>query len=155
MSKYEPLYQHLTASDHERLELGFADVEEILGFALPASARRYAAWWSNTDGSHVQAQAWLRAGYETTDVDVPGERLGFVSTKLKKGFGEMSQTYLDPLDQPTLPTKQHPLFGSMKGTSIIMPGVDLTQPADLDWANVYDDAYDHGVVVEQQGLKRP
>ena len=35
-----------------------------------------------------------------------------------------------------------PLFGSMKGTTIVMPGVDLTEPADPDWGRVYDDDYD-------------
>jgi hypothetical protein len=29
----------------------------------------------------------------------------------------------------------------MKGTSIVTPGVDLTEPADPDWAKVYDDDY--------------
>jgi hypothetical protein len=29
----------------------------------------------------------------------------------------------------------------MKGTSIVAPGVDLTEPADPDWAKVYDDDY--------------
>lgn len=44
--------------------------------------------------------------------------------------------------------KRHPLFGSLKGTTIIMPGVDLTEPADPDWGKVYDEDYDHGVVSE-------
>jgi hypothetical protein len=30
----------------------------------------------------------------------------------------------------------------MKGTSIVMPGVDLTEPADPDWGKVYDDDYE-------------
>lgn len=151
MSKYEPLYQHLRASEGASLEFGFADIEEILGFPLPASARRYPAWWSNSDRSHVQAEAWLRAGYETAEVDVQGERLRFSSTRHVKGFEEMSQSQL------AAPTpgahKPHPLFGSMKGTTIVMPGVDLTQPADPDWAKVYDDDYDHGVIVKQQDTK--
>ena len=71
-----------------------------------------------------------------------------------EGFGEMPQAQLSTSDQSTLSLKRHPLFGSMKGTSIVMPGVDLTQPADPDWAKVYDDDYDHGVIVEQQDTKR-
>ena len=62
-----------------------------------------------------------------------------------EGFGEMPQAQL--ATQP--PQQRHPLFGSMKGTSIVMPGVDLTQPADPDWGKVYDDDYDHGVVTQQ------
>jgi hypothetical protein len=154
MSKYEPLYRHLRASDREYLEFSFTDIEEILGFPLPASARRYPAWWSNSDVSHVQAQAWLRADYETTVVDVPGERLRFSSIKRSKGYREMTQAPLSSPDQAAPPHKRHPLFGSMKGTTIVMPGVDLTQPADTDWSRVYDDDYDHGVIVEQQDTKR-
>jgi len=32
--------------------------------------------------------------------------------------------------------KRHPLFGWMKGTITIAPGVDLTQPADPAWGEV-------------------
>ena len=67
-----------------------------------------------------------------------------------EGLGEMPQAQL--ATQPA--HKRHPLFGSMKGTTIIMPGVDLTQPADPDWARVYEDDYDHGVVVQQQDTKQ-
>lgn len=151
MSKYEPLYQHLQASDRATLDFSFSDIEEILGFSLPASARRYPAWWSNSDASHVQAQAWLRANYETTIVDVPGERLRFSSTKGATGFDEVTQAQLTPPSHDASKQKRHPLFGSLKGTSIIMPDVDLTQPADAEWAKVYDDAYDQDAKLEHHG----
>lgn len=154
MSKYEPLRRHLLASSELMLELRFTDIEEILGFPLPASARRHAAWWSNSDGSHVQAQAWLGANFETTDVDIPGERLRFLSATQSKGFGEMQQATVatKPSAQTRAP-KRHPLFGVMKGSTIIMPGVDLTAPADPDWGNIYDEDYDHGVITNPQDTK--
>jgi hypothetical protein len=31
--------------------------------------------------------------------------------------------------------KRHPVFGALKGTTFVPPGVDLTEPADPDWAN--------------------
>jgi hypothetical protein len=34
---------------------------------------------------------------------------------------------------------RHPLFGALKGTITIAPGVDLTEPADPEWGKVYDD----------------
>jgi len=43
----------------------FAEVEMVLGFDLPPSARKYAAWWGNADpdtGQSHYPQAWLRAG---------------------------------------------------------------------------------------------
>jgi hypothetical protein len=33
-------------------------------------------------------------------------------------------------------SKCHPLFGWMKGTVTVAPGVDLTQPADPEWGEV-------------------
>ncbi|HML06545.1 MAG TPA: hypothetical protein VK430_00250 [Xanthobacteraceae bacterium] len=32
----------------------------------------------------------------------------------------------------------HPLYGVMKGLIRIVPGADLTQPADLEWADSLD-----------------
>ena len=37
------------------------------------------------------------------------------------------------------PGKRHPLFGALKGSTFIPPGVDLTEPADPDWGKVYED----------------
>ncbi len=53
-----------------------------------------------------------------------------------KGFEEMQQVTFGTETPPS--AKRHPLFGIMKGTSIIMPGVDLTQPADPEWGDVDD-----------------
>ncbi|MCC6981706.1 MAG: hypothetical protein IT535_00395 [Bauldia sp.] len=33
---------------------------------------------------------------------------------------------------------KHPLLGSLKGTIAVLPGVDLTEPADPDWGKVYE-----------------
>jgi hypothetical protein len=38
-------------------------------------------------------------------------------------------------------SKRHPLFGWMKGTVKIAPGVDLMQPADPQWADRLDELY--------------
>lgn len=54
----------------------FEDIEEILGFALPPSARRHSAWWSNTK-SHSQALAWIAAGWKKSSIDMKGEMVVF------------------------------------------------------------------------------
>ena len=62
--KYAPLYRHLMEQGEstKSLTLNFVQITEILGQALPASARIHApVWWAN--GGHPQAEAWLRAGY--------------------------------------------------------------------------------------------
>ncbi len=33
------------------------------------------------------------------------------------------------------PTPRHPLFGALKGYVQVMPGTDLTEPADPSWGN--------------------
>lgn len=139
MSKYEPLQRHLLACRGQDLVLSFSDIEEIVGFRLPASARKYAAWWSNSDSSHVQAQAWLDAGYETTDVDIPGERLTLSFTGTAKGFHEMQQPTLLSDAPPTKSTsrKRHPAWGALKGMITIPPDVDLTAPTYDDWKTLY------------------
>ena len=55
----------------------FAEIESILDFHLPASARRYQAWWANNpiDGRH--SMSWLSAGWQTEDLDLASETVSF------------------------------------------------------------------------------
>jgi hypothetical protein len=80
-SKYYPLREFLeeTPSGVQERTVSFKHVESILGFALPASARRHRAWWSNpsSPGHHTHAQAWLRAGWEVDTVDQQEEWVRF------------------------------------------------------------------------------
>jgi hypothetical protein len=76
-SKYDPLRRHLMGTAGDRIRLSFTEIESILRFSLPSSARRYAPWWANTSGSHIQADAWTSAGWRTAQVDVGGERVTF------------------------------------------------------------------------------
>lgn len=65
MAKYDPLEAHLARRGEDELELGFAEVERIIGGELPPSASR-PQWWANetrADG-HVQRRAWRNAGYD-------------------------------------------------------------------------------------------
>lgn len=61
--KYGNFQNWLLNNSSEKITLSFAEIEEILGFALPESARTYIGWWAN-DSSHSQA-VWLNAGYKT------------------------------------------------------------------------------------------
>ena len=75
MAKYTPLAKFL--EDSARTEgtviLSFAQIEDVMGTALPASARRYRSWWGN-DSYHVQAIAWRAAGWRVFKVDM-GRRI--------------------------------------------------------------------------------
>jgi hypothetical protein len=70
MAKYDALGDHLQRQRHAVVTLTLTEVGEAVPGGLPASAYRYRAWWSNeTAGSHVQARAWLDAGYAVAAVN--------------------------------------------------------------------------------------
>jgi hypothetical protein len=142
MSKYDALLSLLEGATGQ-VELSFEEIEQTLGFKLPASARRYPAWWSNSGGTHVQASAWMEAGYRTEDVNIAAGRVRFVPERTI-GFEEMQQTKFDPKGSPVrkadgkTPTSgHHPAYGALKGLITIPPDVDLTQPAFEDWKSLY------------------
>lgn len=68
MSKYAPLLRHLQARARVDTELSFEEIEKILGFMLPRSAHDHNAWWANERGTHVQARAWMDAGWQVWQV---------------------------------------------------------------------------------------
>ena len=81
MSQYDPLYEYLTNMTASRADitLRFADLEQVLGFLLPASAYNRRPWWGNDTGAsgHVQAHAWMAAGWRVDSVDLGAERVHF------------------------------------------------------------------------------
>lgn len=62
-SKYNPLHQFLKLNNSIRIMITFSEVEAILGFTLPKSAYKYAAWWDGAS-QHTQAYSWTEAGYK-------------------------------------------------------------------------------------------
>ena len=78
-SKYDPLGDFLILRPKQPVTLRFVEIEAILGFTLPASARKYQAWWANeSDGTHSQARAWRQASYETRNLGLNSQRVTFV-----------------------------------------------------------------------------
>jgi hypothetical protein len=75
--KYEPLRQWLKSeSSRGEITMSFADVERLIGAVLPSSAFRHQAWWAN-DATHVQAEAWMSAGWLVDAVDQRARRVRF------------------------------------------------------------------------------
>ena len=79
-SKYQPLYQFLANLAESERPMTFTEVEQILGFPLPAAARKHQAWWAN-DKTHTEAQAWLDAGWKTAKANLIEESVVFVSAR--------------------------------------------------------------------------
>ncbi|HVI33407.1 DUF7662 domain-containing protein [Phenylobacterium sp.] len=66
MSKYSPLSDRLAGHPANEWQASFAEIEEVLGFPLPKTARTGKSWWSGMDKPH--ARAWTAHGFEA-DVD--------------------------------------------------------------------------------------
>jgi hypothetical protein len=77
-SKYDILGRFLSGRRESEIRMTFKDVEQVLGFDLPPSAREHPAWWSNNVGTNVAVKSWRNAGWRTARVDVPGEAVSFV-----------------------------------------------------------------------------
>ena len=77
--KYRRLYAHLCGRRSREWSASFADVEAVLGFQLPFSARMHRPWWANQSrgNGHSHALAWTTAGWETAQVDMEAETLLF------------------------------------------------------------------------------
>jgi hypothetical protein len=62
---YQPLYVYLRDRYADRVVLTFAEIEDLLGFALPPAARLQREWWDVADPfapASVQSRSWMLAG---------------------------------------------------------------------------------------------
>ena len=62
--KYKLLYEYLEHRYADTVVLTFAQIEDVVGFALPDQARREPAWWTHVDGPEAgpsYADAWRLA----------------------------------------------------------------------------------------------
>ena len=75
-SKYKGLSEFLYESWEKKVSLTYQELENILGFALPASAYNLPqSYWANTE-YHTYAKSWLRLGYKAK-VDVQNKKVVF------------------------------------------------------------------------------
>jgi len=139
MGKYEPLGQFLRKQRTREVPLTFREIEKITGVTLPPKAQHHRAWWSNNPDNNVMTKVWLAAGFESAQVDMEGRKLVFRRVAKAR---ESARGFAEPPQKPYA-TKdgRHPLRGAMKGTIRIAPGVDLTEPAFPEWADLLDEKY--------------
>jgi len=68
-SRYLALAKYLSRMESYEVTLSFKEIEKILGFPLPESARQLRSWWAN-DLTHPQCLfGWAAAGYIVDNVD--------------------------------------------------------------------------------------
>lgn len=76
-AKYRGLAEYLLSSNETRVTLSYSQIEEILGFALPDTARKFKqSYWANTE-THSYASSWMAVGYKTR-VDIDSETVTFI-----------------------------------------------------------------------------
>lgn len=64
-AKYRGLTEYLLESNARRVCLTYPELEHILGFPLPDTAKKHMnAFWANTK-THSYASSWLEIGYRT------------------------------------------------------------------------------------------
>lgn len=67
--RYKPLHQYLENRYANTVVLTFAQIEDLLGFTLPDSARVDREWWANedpTDTRHPHSRSWTLASRTAT-----------------------------------------------------------------------------------------
>ena len=132
MSKYSALGEYLKHQRRDVVPMTFAEIEKIAGVKLPVSAHKHRPWWSNNPKNSVMTKVWLDAGFESEQVDMPARKLMFRRVRKPQAVAAAQSAGEKPF---------HPLYGAMKGLIRIMPGTDLTQPADPEWADRLDAQY--------------
>jgi hypothetical protein len=130
MSKYSALGEYLKRQRRDVVPMTFGEIEKITGAKLPASAHKYRPWWSNNPDNSVMTKVWLDAGFASEQVDILARKLVFRRVR-------------GPTETPPSAGEKrfHPAYGYMQGLVRIMPGTDLTQPADPEWADRLDAEY--------------
>jgi len=139
MGKYEPLGQFLRNQRRQEVPLTFREIEKITGVKLPPKAQHHRAWWSNNPDNNVMTKVWLEAGFESAQVDIEGRKLVF--RRVAKA-SESAGGFAEPAQKPHA-TKdgRHPAWGALKDITFVPPGVDLTEPAFPEWADLLDKKY--------------
>jgi len=130
VGKYEPLAAFLRNQRTSEVPMTFAEIERVVGGKLPPKAQHHRAWWSNNPSNNVMTKVWLAAGFRTEQVDVEARRLVFRRAG-KPSASEQSRVQR-AAHRPD-GAKRHPLFGALKGLVRVMPGTDLTEPAEPNW----------------------
>ena len=136
MGKYQPLGDYLRQQGAELVAMTFEDIERIVGSKLPGKSQLHRPWWSNNPNNNVMTKVWLDAGYRTEQVDMAGRRLVFRRVHPGKTNEPASRPpAAAPEQDRRAPIRRHPLFGALKGLLRVMPGTDLTKPADPAWGD--------------------
>jgi hypothetical protein len=114
-SSWARLTSFLASEAEPSIVLSFQQIERILGHPLPASARRHAAFWSNTSS---YSQAWLDAGRNVSRRGRLPEQIDFISTHHR------SQAVVPTSEMPPrniAPKSPGGELGAVEAVSVVRP----------------------------------
>jgi hypothetical protein len=145
--KYRALNLFFADRETDEIRMSFDEVAAAAGIKLPASAYRYAAWWENDPVHHVQARAWLDAGYRAEQVDMEGQTVTFARPGGVREAGHGFAYEKKP--------RRSPLFGALKGTFSLDPAWDPAKPA-LDAAELaeWEESLKRKAALYEEGSRR-
>ncbi|MBI1264740.1 MAG: hypothetical protein GC187_08395 [Alphaproteobacteria bacterium] len=130
-SKYDPLRTHLEAQTGSEIPMKFKDIEALIGQPLPPSAFRHRPWWSNNPSNSVITYAWLRAGFETCQVDMGSQKLVFRRVRRAAPSGPAGalppERHTDRAPRPTS------LLGALRGMVRFASTGAAIEPSGASW----------------------
>ncbi len=125
-SRYAAIGRHLEEQQADQVELDFAQIEQLLGFPLPMSARKYDQWWHG-GSTHTQTRGWEDFGWSLTRLDRRGQRANFrrlpgakrvaapsvpcTARVVKRQRSEQSTHAAAAMRTPVRPSPDHPRIG--------------------------------------------
>ena len=79
LSKYRNLYRHVCLRPGKEWRTTFGEIECIIGFDLPAPARKSQDWWSNLTWKYGRPldDDWAQYGWQVAEVDFEAGTLVF------------------------------------------------------------------------------
>ncbi len=101
MSKYDKFGEYLDERGESPVTLTFRQVEEVLGFRLPAGAYKHRAWWRNSKRpGGLPATSWLPRGWRSGNVNLGERRVTFWKNgKNGNAYDSRSRSKYDPLGE--------------------------------------------------------
>ena len=82
VGEYQLLFKYLHERYANRVVLTFAEIEDLLGFALPGPARQDREWWGGAGSTALrsaQSNSWIMAS-RTAVVNMPAQSVVFDRT---------------------------------------------------------------------------
>jgi hypothetical protein len=89
-SKYAYLSMLLAKASKFRgkITMSFAEIEDVIGDKLPASAYKYKHWWSNIR-NRAPSESWLTVGWRVEEVNLEEKKITFL--REEKPYGEKTK----------------------------------------------------------------